>query len=93
MTKKIFRSICLVAICVVLSVMAIIMGVMYNYYSDLQAQRLDKQVEYVVYRNKTIKEVLHFFSISYRADIIKYRAEKRFIRKMKKMGLLDKMWD
>ena len=47
MTKKIFRSICLVAICVVLSVMAIIMGVMYNYYSDLQAQRLDKQVEYV----------------------------------------------
>ena len=59
-----------------------------------QARELaDRQVEYVVYGNKTIKEVLHFFSISYRADIIKYRAEKRFIRKRKKMGLLDKMWD
>ena len=59
-----------------------------------QARELaDRQVEYVVYGDKTIKEVLHFFSISYRADIIKYRAEKRFIRKIKKMGLLDKMWD
>ena len=59
-----------------------------------QARELaDRQVEYVVYGDKTIKEVLHFFSISYRADIIKYRAEKRFVRKIKKMGLLDKMWD
>ena len=59
-----------------------------------QARELaDRQVEYVVYGDKTIKEVLHFFSISYRADIIKYRAEKRFLRKIKKMGLLDKMWD
>ena len=59
-----------------------------------QARELaDRQIEYVVYGDKTIKEVLHFFSISYRADIIKYRAEKRFMRKIKKMGLLDKMWD
>ena len=62
-------------------------------WSEQARELADRQVEYVVYGNKTIKEVLHFFSISYRADIIKYRAEKRFIRKMKKMGLLDKMWD
>ena len=62
-------------------------------WSEQARELADRQVEYVVYKDKTIKEVLHFFSISYRADIIKYRAEKRFIRKMKKMGLLDKMWD
>ena len=62
-------------------------------WSEQARELADRQVEYVIYRNKTIKEVLHFFSISYRADIIKYRAEKRFIRKMKKMDLLDKMWD
>ena len=62
-------------------------------WSEQARELADRQVEYVVYGNKTIKEVLHFFSISYRADIIKYRAEKRFIRKMEKMGLLDKMWD
>ena len=62
-------------------------------WSEQARELADRQVEYVFYGNKTIKEVLHFFSISYRADIIKYRAEKRFIRKMKKMGLLDKMWD
>ena len=62
-------------------------------WSEQARELADKQVKYVIYGNKTIKEVLHFFSISYRADIIKYRAEKRFIRKMKKMGLLDKMWD
>lgn len=62
-------------------------------WSEQARELADRQVEYVVYGNKTIKEVLHFFSISYRADIIKYRAEKRFIRKMKKMDLLDKMWD
>ena len=62
-------------------------------WSEQARELADRQVKYVVYGNKTIKEVLHFFSISYRADIIKYRAEKRFIRKMKKMGLLDKMWD
>ena len=62
-------------------------------WSEQARELADRQVEYVIYGNKTIKEVLHFFSISYRADIIKYRAEKRFIRKMKKMGLLDKMWD
>ena len=62
-------------------------------WSEQARELADRQVEYVVYGDKTIKEVLHFFSISYRADIIKYRAEKRFIRKIKKMGLLDKMWD
>ena len=62
-------------------------------WSEQARELADRQAEYVVYGDKTIKEVLHFFSISYRADIIKYRAEKRFIRKMKKMGLLDKMWD
>ena len=62
-------------------------------WSEQARELADKQVEYVIYGNKTIKEVLHFFSISYRADIIKCRAEKRFMRKIKKMGLLDKMWD
>ena len=62
-------------------------------WSEQARELADRQVEYVVYGDKTIKEVLHFFSISYRADIIKYRAEKRFMRKIKKMGLLDKMWD
>ena len=62
-------------------------------WSEQARELADRQAKYVVYGDKTIKEVLHFFSISYRADIIKYRAEKRFIRKIKKMGLLDKMWD
>ena len=62
-------------------------------WSEQARELADRQVEYVVYGDKTIKEVLHFFSISYRADIIKYRAEKRFLRKIKKMGLLNKMWD
>ena len=62
-------------------------------WSEQARELADRQVEYVVYGDKTIKEVLHFFSISYRADIIKYRAEKRFIRKIKKMDLLNKMWD
>lgn len=62
-------------------------------WSEQSRELADRQVEYVVYGDKTIKEVLHFFSISYRSDIIKYRAEKRFLRKMKKMGFLDKMWD
>lgn len=62
-------------------------------WSEQARELADRQVKYVVYGNKTIKEVLHFFSTSYRADIIKYRAEKRFMRKIKKMGLLDKMWD
>ena len=62
-------------------------------WSEQARELADRQIEYVVYGDKTIKEVLHFFSISYRADIIKYRAEKRFLRKIKKMGLLDKMWD
>ena len=62
-------------------------------WSEQARELADRQVEYVIYGDKTIKEVLHFFSISYRAYIIKCRAEKRFIRKMKKMGLLDKMWD
>lgn len=62
-------------------------------WSEQARELADRQVEYVVHGYKTIKEVLHFFSISYRADIIKYRAEKRFLRKIKKMGLFDKMWD
>ena len=35
MTKKIFRSICSVAVCITLAVLAIILGVLYNYYSDI----------------------------------------------------------
>ena len=47
MTKKIFRSICSVAVCITLAVLSIIMGVLYNYFSDIQKQRIDTQVQYI----------------------------------------------
>lgn len=47
MTKKIFRSICSVAVCITFAVLAIITGVLYNYFSDVQEQRLDSQAQFV----------------------------------------------
>ncbi len=40
MTSRIFRSICLVATGVLLAALILIMGVLYGYYTDLQADRL-----------------------------------------------------
>lgn len=47
MTKKIFRSICSVAVCITFAVLAIITGVLYNYFSDIQEQRLDSQAQFI----------------------------------------------
>ena len=45
MTKRIFRSICLVALAVFLSSAALIMGVLYGYFSDIQQAQLNMQLE------------------------------------------------
>lgn len=47
MTKKIFRSICSVAVCITFAVLAIITGVLYNYFSNIQEQRLDSQAQFI----------------------------------------------
>lgn len=43
MTKRIFRSICLVAVTVFLSSVILIMGVLYGYFSDVQQSQLKMQ--------------------------------------------------
>ncbi|MBQ8281470.1 MAG: PAS domain-containing sensor histidine kinase [Lachnospiraceae bacterium] len=43
MTKRIFRSICVVAIVVFLSAVVLIMGVLYNYFSNVQMRQLKMQ--------------------------------------------------
>lgn len=51
-----------------------------------QAQARDlanRQFDYVIRKEKTVKEAIHFFSISYRADIVRYRAVGIFVRKLK----------
>lgn len=45
MTKKIFRSICLVALIVFFSSITLIMGVLYDYFSDLQMHQLHLQTD------------------------------------------------
>ena len=40
MTKKIFRSICLAAIAVLLASLVLIMGVLYDYFAQLQRRQL-----------------------------------------------------
>ncbi len=45
MTKRIFRSIVLVALAVLLASLALVLGVLYDYFSDLQRQQLITQVE------------------------------------------------
>ena len=45
MTKKIFRSICLAAIAVLLASLVLIMGVLYDYFAQLQRQQLTAQTE------------------------------------------------
>ncbi len=45
MTKRIFRSICLVAISVFLASGVLFMGVLYSYFSDVQREQLQMQAE------------------------------------------------
>lgn len=45
MTKRIFLSICLVAVAVFLSSVILIMGVLYGYFSDVQQKQLKMQLE------------------------------------------------
>lgn len=47
MTNKIFRSICLVAICVFLASLILILGVVYSYYSRLQEDQLQTQTQLI----------------------------------------------
>lgn len=47
MTKRIFRSICLVALAVFMASLVLIMGVLYGYFSDLQKSQLKSQTELV----------------------------------------------
>ncbi len=45
MTKRIFRSICIVAIVVLLASITLIMGILYDYFSDIQMSQLQIQAE------------------------------------------------
>ena len=45
MTKKIFRSICLAAIAVLLASLALVMGVLYDYFAQLQRRQLAIQTD------------------------------------------------
>ena len=44
MTKRIFRSICFVAIAVFLASLILIMGVLYSYFSGVQQRQLQMQI-------------------------------------------------
>ena len=45
MTKRIFRSICLVAITMFAASVALVLGVLYEYFSDIQQSQLHMQTE------------------------------------------------
>ena len=45
MTKKIFRSICLATIAVLLASLVLIMGVLYEYFAQLQRRQLAVQTD------------------------------------------------
>ena len=47
MTKKIFRSICLVALLVFVSSIVLIMSVLYDYFSDIQFKHLKIQTNLI----------------------------------------------
>ena len=47
MTNKIFRSICLVAVCVFLASLILILGVVYSYYSRLQEDQLQTHTQLI----------------------------------------------
>ena len=45
MTKRIFRAICLVALCVFLASLVLIMGVLYSYFGNIQQEQLKTQAD------------------------------------------------
>ena len=45
MTKRIFQSICFVTAAVLLAALVLIMGILYEYFSDNQMDQLKKQTE------------------------------------------------
>ena len=45
MTKRVFRSICLVAVVVLMAAMSVIMGALYSYFTQVQHQQLRTQAE------------------------------------------------
>ena len=60
MTNKIFRSICLVALCVFLASLILILGVVYSYYSQLQTEQLRTQTQLIA--QGASHEGLEYFS-------------------------------
>lgn len=50
-------------------------------WSQSAREMCDLQVSQVKAKEETIEEAIYFFNISYRADIIRYRAAKRFGKK------------
>ena len=60
MTNKIFRSICLVALCVFLASLVLIMGAVYSYYSQLQLDQLRTQTQLIA--QGASHEGLEYFS-------------------------------
>ena len=59
MTKKIFRSICLAALIVFFSSLVLIMGVLYDYFSDTQLDQLKMQTSLV--SQGIANEGIHYF--------------------------------
>lgn len=60
MTNRIFRSICLVALCVFLASLVLIMGMVYSYYSQLQLDQLRTQTQLIA--QGASHEGLNYFS-------------------------------
>ena len=65
MTKRIFRSICFVAIAVFLASLILIMGVLYSYFSGVQKRQLQMQLELAA-QGVTNEETAYFSDLTVR---------------------------
>lgn len=65
MTKRIFRSICFVAIAVFLASLILIMGVLYSYFSGMQQRQLQMQLELAA-QGVTNEETAYFSDLTVR---------------------------
>ena len=65
MTKRIFRSICFVAIAVFLASLILIMGVLYSYFSGVQQRQLQMQLELAA-QGVTNEETAYFSDLTVR---------------------------
>lgn len=65
MTKRIFRSICFVAIAVFLACVILIMGVLYGYFSSVQQRQLKMQLELAA-QGVTNEETAYFHDLTVR---------------------------